>query len=81
MIFILVTRVFTGQVILANLFAWPVAYLFMNKWLQNFAYRISLRTGTFLFSSMIVLFIALLTVSAQTIRAARANPVESLRYE
>jgi putative ABC transport system permease protein len=53
----------------------------MNKWLQNFAYRIELSIWPFLLAGASALVIALLTVSLQTIRAATANPVEALRYE
>ena len=80
-IFILISRGFTKWIILANLIAWPIAYYFMNKWLQNFAYRTSLSIWTFILSGLAALFIALLTVSYQTIKAATANPVDSLRYE
>ena len=78
---LLLSRRFAWGVLLANLLAWPLAYLFMRQWLQNFAYRIAIGPGVFLLSGALVLLIALLTVSVQSLRAARANPVESLRYE
>ena len=68
-------------VLLANIIAWPVAYFFMNKWLQNFAYRINIGLQIFLASAGSALFIALLTVCWQSIKAATANPVDALRYE
>jgi putative ABC transport system permease protein len=68
-------------VLLANLFALPLASVAMNKWLQNFAYRIDLTVCPFLLAGFLAMGIALFTVSWQTIRAATANPVESLRYE
>jgi putative ABC transport system permease protein len=68
-------------VVIANLISWPVAYYAMNKWLQNFAYRIEMHWWMFLFAGTITLMIALLTISWQAIRAATANPVEALRYE
>ncbi|HPG39591.1 MAG TPA: ABC transporter permease [bacterium] len=77
----MLTKDFTRWVVVANLFAWPVAWLAMNKWLQNFAYRIDLTIWSFLLSGLLALLIALLTVSWQAIRAATANPVESLRNE
>jgi putative ABC transport system permease protein len=77
----LVSKEFFILVIVANIIAWPIAYYFMNKWLYNFAYRINIGLGIFLASSVIALVIALLTVSYQTIKAAMANPVDSLRYE
>lgn len=68
-------------IIIANLCAWPVAGLIVNSWLQNFAYRTPLTIWPFLFAGVAAVFIALLTISWQTIRAATANPVDSLRYE
>jgi putative ABC transport system permease protein len=53
----------------------------MNQWLQKFSYRISIGLGTFVLASMLALIIALLTVGYQAIKAARANPVDALRYE
>ena len=78
---ILLSREFILWVLIANIAAWPVAYFFMNKWLQNFAYRISLGVGVFIISSLLALFIAFLTVSVQSIRTALSHPVDSLRYE
>jgi len=77
----LLTKEFTQWVLIANIIAWPVAYFAMNKWLQNFAYRINIGWWIFVLAGGIALIIALLTVSWQAIRAALANPVESLRYE
>jgi len=68
-------------VIAANLIAWPVSCFIMKTWLANFAYRINLAWPVFLLSSLTGLAIALLTVSFQSIKAATANPVDSLRYE
>ena len=65
----------------AFVIATPVAYYFMNRWLQDFAYRIELGLGVFLLAGMIAVWIALLTVGYQSIRAALADPVKSLRYE
>ncbi|UCE07953.1 MAG: hypothetical protein JSW07_07955 [bacterium] len=77
----MLTQDFTKWVLLANLIAWPIAYIAMNKWLQNFAYRIEMSWWIFVLAGVTALFIALLTVSWQAIRAATANPVEALRYE
>jgi putative ABC transport system permease protein len=78
---VLLSRDFTKWVILANVVAWPVAYLVMNKWLQNFAYRINLAIWMFILSGVIALIIAILTVSTKALKAAVANPADSLRYE
>ena len=77
----LLSRQFTKWVVLSNLFAWPIAYYFMRKWLQRFAYQTSISAWYFLFAFIVVLFVALLTVCYQTVKAARSNPVELLRYE
>jgi putative ABC transport system permease protein len=76
-----VTRQIAIPIVLANLIAWPLAFWAMSKWLQGFAYHANLSPDLFLISSLSTLLIALLTVSFQTVRAARANPVNSLRYE
>jgi len=78
---LLLSKEFLKLVILANLIAWPVAWLVMNKWLQNFAFRIDIHIWLFLTASVIALVIALLTVGFQAIRTASANPVDALRYE
>jgi putative ABC transport system permease protein len=78
---LLLSKEFIRWVLAANLIAWPIAYYFMSRWLQNFAYRTSIGIGIFIISGLLALAIALLTVSYQSIKAAIANPVESLRYE
>ena len=80
-ILLLLSREFTKWVIAANLIAWPVAYYAMNRWMQNFAYRTNLGIWPFALAAVLALGIALLTVSAQSIRAALADPIKSLRYE
>jgi len=72
---------FVKWVIVANLIAWPVGYWIMNRWLQGFAFRASLSLWIFLASGLAALAIAALTVSSQVIKAALANPAESLKYE
>ena len=75
------SKEFIALVIIANIIAIPVAYFIMNKWLQGFAYRTDIGLFTFILSAFIAISIALVTVGFQTIKASRANPVESLRYE
>ncbi|MFB0517207.1 MAG: FtsX-like permease family protein, partial [Candidatus Neomarinimicrobiota bacterium] len=67
--------------VLANAVAWPLAYLTIDRWLETFAYRTDITLTIFLLSGLVVLIIALATVSYQSIKAALANPVDSLRYE
>ncbi len=80
-IVILFSKEFAKWILLANIIAWPAAYIGIDKWLQNFAFRIDIGIGSFILSGMLVLVIALLTVSFHSIKAAIANPVEALRYE
>ncbi|MCP4726927.1 MAG: ABC transporter permease, partial [bacterium] len=68
-------------VFIANIISWPLAWYVMNQWLENFAYKIGLEINIFALSGLLALVIAAITVSFQTIRSARANPVDSLRYE
>lgn len=77
----LLTGQFVKRVIVANLIAWPLGYWIMNRWLQGFAFRASLSIWIFLASGLAALAIAALTVSSQVIKAALANPAESLKYE
>ena len=72
---------FIKWVIIAFIIASPIAYYAMNKWLQNYAYRIEISWWIFAIAGILALIIALITVSWQTFRAARRNPVEALRYE
>jgi putative ABC transport system permease protein len=80
-IVVLLSRDFTRLVLIASLIAFPTAWWAMNKWLESFAYRVSIGWWVFLVAGVLALGIALLTVSFQTIRAALANPVESLKTE
>jgi putative ABC transport system permease protein len=80
-ILILLSKEFAKWVLIANLVAWPVAYFTMNRWLQGYAYRINIAVWSFILAAMLALAIALFTVSYQAVRAATANPADSLRYE
>ncbi len=76
------SKEFVKWVIVANVLAWPAAYLLMkNLWLANFPYRTSPAVWTFLISGVASVIIALLTVSFQVVRASAANPADSIRYE
>jgi putative ABC transport system permease protein len=69
------------EVLLANLIAWPVVYWSINRWLQNFAYRIEISFWSFILSALLVISVSLMTIGFQSLKAASANPVDSLRYE
>ena len=77
----LLSSSFTKWLIIANIIAWPAAWLAMTKWLQSYAYHIDISFLTFFIAGSITLIITLLTISLVTIKAVTANPVESLRYE
>jgi len=77
----LLSRHFIRLVLLANLLAWPLAWLAMRRWLQDYAYRVSLSGWVFLVAGVAALGIALVTVSILAVRAAMNNPVQSLRSE
>lgn len=71
----------TVMIIIATMIAWVLAYLYLSKWLENYFYRIKLSPADFIISLVIVLVISWLTISYWTIKAARTNPAEALRYE
>ncbi|MEI6050042.1 MAG: ABC transporter permease [Bacteroidota bacterium] len=80
-IFSLLSGEYIIWVMISILIACPIAWYVMNKWLQNFAYRINISWWVFALAGVISLLIALLTVSVQSFTAAGKNPVEALRYE
>jgi putative ABC transport system permease protein len=77
----LLSRDFLRLILVANVIAWPVAWVFMSKWLQEFANRVQLSVWVFFLAGIVALFVALLTIGFQAIKAALANPVKSLRTE
>jgi len=77
----LISKDFLKLVIIATVIATPLAYWSMNKWLQDFAYRIDISWWMFASAGILVMLIALATISFQSIKAAVANPVKSLRTE
>ena len=80
-IVILLSREVTALILLSNVIAWPLAYLVMDRWLQNFAYRVGMSLATFVVGGLLTFLIALLTVSYQSINAACVNPVKSLQHK
>lgn len=77
----MLSKDFAKLVLIASLIAFPVAWWAMNKWLQSFAYRVSISWWIFIVAGVAAILIALITVSFQAIKAALANPVKSLRTE
>jgi putative ABC transport system permease protein len=80
-IFLLLSKEYIKLVLLSIVLAVPLVYFSMNSWIESFPYRTSITSWVFIFAGATVLTISLLTVSFQTFRAARANPVDSLKYE
>jgi len=80
-VMILIVKHFIKPILVANIIAWPIAYYFMNRWLEDFAYRIQLGADSFIFSGTLTFIIALLAISFQVLKSARANPVDTLRQE
>ncbi|OEK00793.1 hypothetical protein BFP97_04395 [Roseivirga sp. 4D4] len=80
-IVVLISSDFIQLLAIANLVAWPLAYIYLKSWLTDFSYRIGLNWTFFLASGLIVMIIALLTVGSKVAKGARSNPVDSLRCE
>ena len=77
----LLSKHFIKLVLIANLIAWPIAWFTINKWLQDYAYRVNISWWVFIVAGAVAILIALATVSVQAFKAAVANPVKSLRAE
>jgi putative ABC transport system permease protein len=77
----LMTREFVFLIAVANVIAWPVAFWVMKEWLEDFSYRVSMSIWVFVGAGSLTLLIALLTVGYQAVKAAIANPADSIRYE
>jgi len=75
------TKDFMKWIVVANILAWPTAYFAMSEWLKNFPYRTDIRWEVFVLAGCAAAFIAFATVAFQAVRVARANLVDSLRYE
>jgi len=80
-IIFLLSRECTLNILIANVIALPIAYYAVSKWLENFAYRISVDIWVFLFPIVISFVVSFFTISIQSIKAATSNPADSLRYE
>jgi putative ABC transport system permease protein len=75
------SKEFLLLIVIANVLAWPFAFLVMSQWLKTFAFRISISWWTFLITGLIMLIISLFTAGLQITKAARTNPAKTLRYE
>ncbi|MBT3755257.1 MAG: FtsX-like permease family protein [Candidatus Cloacimonetes bacterium] len=80
-IVLILTKEFSIWVLLANIIAWPLSYLALTKWLQNFAYAVDQSIIVYILAGITALLIALITVSFRAIKAAHTNPADALKYE
>ena len=80
-IILLLSKRFCKWVLIANVFAWPAAFIFMNRWLSGFAYRVHMGWSLFILAGSAAFLIALVTIGTQAVKSALANPADSLRYE
>eukprot|EP01132_Coremiostelium_polycephalum_P018885 gene18885-22489_t len=80
-ILVLLNKDFVKLVLISNVIACPVAYIFAKQWLQKYDYKIDITIWPFLLALLLSLLIALLTISMQSFKVARANAVDALKYE
>ena len=80
-ILVLLSKDFIKLVLIANLIALPLGYYAMNIWLEDFAFRVEIGPGNFIFAALIAFAIAVVTVSYQAVKSALGNPVNALRHE
>ena len=80
-IILLFIKDYAGLILLANIIAWPIAYMVINHWLQGYAYRIDQRILSYLLAAVIVFATAFIFITLQCYKIAVTNPVESLRTE
>ena len=78
---LMLSKSFVKWVLVANIFAWPLTYWFTKDWIEDYPYRIEVGGDLYVLAGLLALVIALLAVSYQTVKAARGNPVDALRYE
>jgi putative ABC transport system permease protein len=78
---LMLIKQFTSWTLIANIIAYPIAWIFAKKWLQNFAYHVDIKVWYFVLATIIVFIIAIITVTTQALVAARTNPADKLKYE
>ncbi|UCE68109.1 MAG: hypothetical protein JSU85_14850 [Candidatus Zixiibacteriota bacterium] len=77
----LISKEFMILVVIANVIAWPAAYIIISKFLESYAYRVEIGLEPFLLSGFVALLIAFITISYQVIKSALANPIDAIKYE
>ena len=77
----LLSKNFLWLLLIGNLVAWPIGYIAMNRWLEDFAFRIDIGAGIFVMTGAVALVLVVISVGGQALRASLANPVDAIRYE
>ena len=80
-LFLNITKDFIKWILIANIIAWPIAYYLMNKWIQEFSYRVDIGFDVYLLGGVMTLGIAVITVGYKSLKAATSNPLDLLRCE
>jgi putative ABC transport system permease protein len=80
-ILVLLNKDFIKLVFIANVIAFPLGYIIINRWLSNYDFRVSISIMPFALALLLSLLIAVLTVSLQSFKVAKANPIDALKYE
>jgi putative ABC transport system permease protein len=80
-ILLLITKDFYKLVTFANVFAWPIAYIIMNRWLNNFVFRANIRLHNFVFAAIFAILISTLVISYQSIKTTLTDPIKTIKYE
>ncbi len=80
-ILVLLNKDFIKLVLIANLIAFPLGYIIISKWLSHYDFRVSISVLPFALALLLSLLIAVLTVSLQSFKVAKANPIDALKYE
>ena len=77
----LLSREFLWLILIANLISWPLAYIVILRWLENFSKHIDMQWYLFLVSALVTIFITVMITSIHAYRASRMNPADTLKYE
>ncbi len=80
-VLLLLSRSFVGLILVSSIISWPIIYMVMNSWLEKFPYRIDIGVLTLFAGTVVTLFISVLVISGQSVKASLSNPIKSLRYE
>ncbi|PKP35976.1 MAG: hypothetical protein CVT98_09805, partial [Bacteroidetes bacterium HGW-Bacteroidetes-15] len=80
-IYLMLSLSFAKLALLSNLIAWPLAYFMLNRWMNNFAYRVELGIAIYFIAAAATIIVSILTTGYQSYKVSTQTPVESLKYE